>query len=114
MIQKKNLFFPSLARFLLKKISANATNTAYVTGSLDGEAVVGEPDVMWQSVVFIADTHQIWTNGTLFGGGSSDSDRFLYFEIDNSTGCLMMIEVNMDDSMDFMIDSNGNLNLTLE
>lgn len=41
-------------------------------------------------------------------------DKILSFQIDNSTGCLMMTEENMGGSMDFTIDSNGNLNLTLE
>lgn len=72
MIQKRQLFFHSLSRFLLKKISANEANTSYITGSLDAQPQSGEPDVMWQSVVFIAGTG-IWTNGVLFslGGGSS-------------------------------------------
>lgn len=65
MIQKRQLFFHSLSRFLLKKISANEANTSYITGSLDAQPQPGEPDVMWQSVVFIAGTG-IWTNGVLF------------------------------------------------
>lgn len=75
MIQKKQLFFPTMSRFLLKKISADADNTTYVTGSLDSEPVSGEPDVMWQSVVYIAETRQIWTNGTLFCGGSGGGTK---------------------------------------
>lgn len=59
-----------MAQFLLKKISANRGNTAYVTGALDEEPVIGEPDVMWQSEAYIADTGQIWTNGALFGGNA--------------------------------------------
>lgn len=74
MIQKKQLFFPTMSRFLLKKISADANNTTYVTGSLDSEPVSGEPDVMWQSVVYIADAGQIWTNGALFMGGSGSGE----------------------------------------
>lgn len=72
MIQKRQLFFHSLSRFLLKKIAANAANTSYITGSLDAQPQPGEPDVMWQSVVFIAGTG-IWTNGVLFSA-SSGSD----------------------------------------
>lgn len=82
MIQKKQLFFPTMSRFLLKKISADADNTTYVTGSLDSEPVSGEPDVMWQSVVYIADAGQIWTNGALFMGGSgSGGDGLSAYEL---------------------------------
>lgn len=63
-----------MAQFLLKKISANRENSAYVTGGLDEEPVYGEPDVMWQSVVYIADAGQIWTNGALFGGGTGSGE----------------------------------------
>lgn len=81
MIQKKQLFFPTMARFLLKKISANEGNTTYVTGALDGTIVVGEPDIMWQSEVYIADVGQIWTHGALFGGSGSVHDGLSAYEL---------------------------------
>lgn len=81
MIQKKNLFFPTMSRFLLRKISANQDNTAYVTGALDETPVLGEPDIMWQSVVYIADAGQIWTNGTLFCGGEGGEDGLSAYQL---------------------------------
>lgn len=112
MIQKENLFYPTFAGFLSKKISVNMANTAYVTGSLDADPVQGEPDIMFSSVVYIGDTRQIWTNGVLFGGNPSET--FVpNFRFDPRTGILYMTKV---DSMpyDFTVTDDNVLNLRSE
>lgn len=74
MIQKDKLFISSYS-FRRYKVSANIQNTAYVPGDdLDATPIPGEPDIMWQSVVYIGDMQAIWTAGTLFLGGKKFAD----------------------------------------
>lgn len=112
MIQKQNLFYPTMASFLSKKISADAANTSYVTDSLDADPEQGEPDIMFSSVVFIADTRQIWTRGVLFGGDPSTT-YVPHFRFEPRTGILYMTKV---DGMpyDFRVDDNNVLRLRYE
>lgn len=65
MIHKDNLVFPTYDRFLSMKISADKNNTTYRQYSLEMDPLVGEPDVMWQSVVYILDEQMVWTNGQM-------------------------------------------------
>lgn len=63
---KRNIHVADIATLANKKMSANATNTSYTLG-LSGEVTVGTPDVLYQQVVFIKSTGQIWTHGNLYG-----------------------------------------------
>lgn len=65
MIKKKNIHFNSFADFNTKKLSANADNTTYTLG-VSGEIVEGTPDVPYQSIVFVKDTRNLWTHGSLY------------------------------------------------
>lgn len=62
MIKKKNLHFNEYADFIGKKLSANVENTKYTIG-VGGEVKVGEPDIMFQSIVVIKDKRLVWTHG---------------------------------------------------
>lgn len=78
MIQKDNLYFSTLERFLAKKIAADKRNTTYRTGSLDAEPVAGEPDILWQSTVYIRSPKMQWKFGIIYdfsGGGSEFETR---------------------------------------
>lgn len=71
MINKSKLIFKTLDEMLVKKISADKTNTTYRTGSLDAEVQLGEPDIRWQSVVYIIGSSMIWTHGEVMAMGAS-------------------------------------------
>jgi len=77
MIQKENLFFKTMESFVKHKVSADVKNSTYRQGSLEGIPSEGEPDVMWQSVVFIKQTQQIWTHGEFFGPNACMKVRVL-------------------------------------
>lgn len=61
----KRIHVNDITTLATKKLSANAENTAYTVG-LDGEVVNGTPDVLFQWIVFIKSTMQIWTHGVLY------------------------------------------------
>lgn len=63
---KKKIHVADIATLANKKMSANDTNTSYTLG-LSGEVTNGTPDVLYQQVVFIKSTGQIWTHGHLYG-----------------------------------------------
>ena len=107
MIQKPNLHFNLAAEFWAKKISVDIDNTTYITGSIDAEPVTGEPDIMYDSVVFIKETRQIWMLGELYTGDSSNQ-WYMRFEIDWTTGCLHLIK-SQSTPIDFAINDNGEL-----
>ena len=71
MIQKKKINFAKFEVFNSKKISANAANTAYTLG-INGDLMIGEPDIMWQTICFIKDIQKIWTGGQIYGGEIGD------------------------------------------
>lgn len=63
---KNKIHVADIATLANKKMSANDTNTSYTLG-LSGEVTNGTPDVLYQQVVFIKSTGQIWTHGHLYG-----------------------------------------------
>lgn len=65
MINKKKLNFAKFSTFLSKKRSANPENTTYIIG-LDGEVMIGMPDIMWQTICFIKDEQRIWAGGQIY------------------------------------------------
>ena len=69
-IQKKLLHFNNFSTFNGKKLSANDRNTTYTLG-VDGEKQNGNPDILYQSIVFIKDTLQIWTHGELYDANAN-------------------------------------------
>lgn len=64
-INKKLIHFNTFENFNSKKLSANAENTQYTLG-VNGEIQTGSPDILYQSIVYIKDTKQQWTHGTLY------------------------------------------------
>lgn len=62
---KNKIHVADIATLANKKMSANETNTSYTLG-LSGEVTNGTPDVLYQQVVFIKSTRQIWTHGVLY------------------------------------------------
>lgn len=64
-INKKLIHFNEFDDFNSKKLSANIDNTQYRVG-VEGEVVEGSPDILYQSIVYIKDTKQIWTHDTLY------------------------------------------------
>ena len=74
MIKKKFIHFNSFENFATKKLSADMDNRTYRVG-LNGEVKTGNPDIMWQSIVLIADTKSIWTHGWHTVMGESDFEE---------------------------------------
>lgn len=64
-INKKLIHFNNKATFNSKKLSANSSNTEYTLG-VDGPVTSGSPEINYQSIVFIKDTQEIWTHGSLY------------------------------------------------
>lgn len=64
-IKKKLIHFNTFANFNTKKLSANETNTTFTIG-VNGDVQNGEPEILYQSIVWIRDTKQQWTHGTLY------------------------------------------------
>ena len=65
MITKKFIHFARFDLFLSKKLSADKDNTTYTIG-LDGEVLEGDPDISYQSIVYIKDAKCIFTHGQLY------------------------------------------------
>lgn len=61
-IQKRFIHFKKFSDFNSKKLSANEANTQYTVG-VSGEIQNGEPDILYQSYIWIKDTQQQWTHG---------------------------------------------------
>lgn len=72
-INKDNLFFSTFQKFNQMKLSANASDTKYTVG-IDGEEINGEPDILWNTVVYIKETKQIWTHHGFYGGKTSNEE----------------------------------------
>jgi hypothetical protein len=68
-IQKRFIHFKKFSDFNSKKLSANEANTQYTVG-VSGAIQDGEPDILYQSYVWIKDTQQQWTHGQLYDGSS--------------------------------------------
>lgn len=66
-IQKRFIHFKKFSDFNSKKLSANEANTQYTVG-VSGEIQNGDPDILYQSYVWIKDTQQQWTHGRLYNG----------------------------------------------
>ena len=107
MIQKDRFHLNTLAEFLAMKASADIDNTTYTTGSLDAVPVSGEPDIPFASVVFIAETRQIWTHGTFYGNDSSKM-WMVHFNINWSTGELICTE-SVNSPFSFRTNDEGEL-----
>lgn len=66
-IQKRFIHFKKFSDFNSKKLSANEANTQYTVG-VSGAIQNGDPDILYQSYVWIKDTQQQWTHGQLYNG----------------------------------------------
>lgn len=75
--------------FATKKVSSNKTNTEYTIGGT-GESYVGDPDILYNQVVFISDVHQIYTRGTKYG-----SNVDCNVQINSTTTKLTTVELEM-------------------
>ena len=75
-IHKRFIHFKEFKDFNSKKLSANETNTQYTLG-VSGEIQEGDPDVLYQSYVWIKDTQQQWTHGQLYNGRHFVVDEIL-------------------------------------
>lgn len=64
-INKKLIHFNNFSNFNSKKLSANIENTKYTIG-IDGSVQEGNPEILYQSIVYIKDTQQQWTHGQLY------------------------------------------------
>ena len=69
-IQKRFIHFKKFSDFNSKKLSANEANTQYTVG-VSGAIQDGEPDILYQSYVWIKDTKQQWTHAQLYGNDST-------------------------------------------
>lgn len=69
-IEKRFIHFKKFSDFNSKKLSANEANTQYTVG-VSGAIQNGEPDILYQSYVWIKDTKQQWTHGQLYDGTDS-------------------------------------------
>ena len=71
-IEKRFIHFKRFSDFNSKKLSANEANTQYTVG-VSGAIQNGDPDILYQSYVWIKDTKQQWTHGQLYDGSKSDT-----------------------------------------
>ena len=79
MITNRFVSIGSYEEFKTKKIAANKENTTYTMGDT-GSPITGEPDISYQSIIFIRDVQKIYTHSEMFGGG--DVDAMTEAEID--------------------------------
>lgn len=75
-IEKRFIHFKKFSDFNSKKLSANEANTQYTVG-VSGAIQNGEPDILYQSYVWIKDTKQQWTHGQLYDGTNLNEAGFL-------------------------------------
>lgn len=71
-IEKRFIHFKRFSDFNSKKLSANEANTQYTVG-VSGAIQNGDPDILYQSYVWIKDTKQQWTHGQLYDGSVSQA-----------------------------------------
>lgn len=64
-INKKLIHFKKKEDFNQKKLSTNEANTQYRLG-IAGTVTTGNPDIKYQSIVFIKDTKEIWTHDQIY------------------------------------------------
>ena len=69
-INKKLIHFKKFSDFNSKKLSANEANTQYTVG-ISGDVQNGNPDILYESIVWIKDTKQQWTHGQLYDCATS-------------------------------------------
>lgn len=68
-MRKFHKYFASAAIFLSKKISAGPDNDTYY----DGEDIVyGDPEILWDDICFIENTHEVWTHGVIWCSGADE------------------------------------------
>lgn len=87
-INKKLIHFENFENFNSKKLSANKENTKYTVG-ISGEVINGtDIDILYQSIVYIKDTQQQWTHGTLYSTVNWDilDD---YFDLNHGVGIII-------------------------
>lgn len=65
MINKKYFHFTHFDTFMSKKLSANIDNTLYTIG-LSDDVIEGEPEIPYQSIVYIKDKKCLFTHGKLY------------------------------------------------
>ena len=75
-IEKRFIHFKRFSDFNSKKLSANEANTQYTVG-VSGAIQNGEPDILYQSYIWIKDTKQQWTHGQLYDGANLNEAGFL-------------------------------------
>ena len=75
-IEKRFIHFKKFSDFNSKKLSANEANTQYTVG-VSGAIQNGEPDILYQSYIWIKDTKQQWTHGQLYDGTNLNEAGFL-------------------------------------
>lgn len=75
-IEKRFIHFKRFSDFNSKKLSANEANTQYTVG-VSGAIQNGDPDILYQSYVWIKDTKQQWTHGQLYDGTNLNEAGFL-------------------------------------
>lgn len=72
MYKNKYVHFIHYETFLTKKLSADVNNTTYTIGGSE-EVFEGEPDISFQSIVYVKDKKYIFTHGQLYdASGTSD------------------------------------------
>lgn len=64
-INKKLIHFKKKEDFNKKKLSTNEANTQYRIGLTD-TITIGEPEIKYQSIVFIKNTKEIWTHDQIY------------------------------------------------
>ena len=78
-INKKLIHFGTFSNFNSQKLSANKDNTAYTIG-IEGSVVSGEPNILFESIVFIKDVKKIWTHAEIYDCNSPDLSGYLTSE----------------------------------
>lgn len=64
---KRFIHFNSKVDLNDKKLASDYTNTSYQLGG-KGDIVEGDPDISYQSIVYIKDTRESWTHGQFYSG----------------------------------------------
>ena len=94
-IQKRFIHFKKFSDFNSKKLSANEANTQYTVG-VSGAIQDGDPDILYQSYVWIKDTKQQWTHGQLYNGTDSlvTESTISEWGFTKNTGTVNSVKIN--------------------
>ena len=84
MINKKFIHVTHYESLLSKKLSADLNNTTYTYG-LGSDVYEGEPDISYQSIVYIKDKKVIYTHGQFYDA-SGEADKLKNSVTINGTG----------------------------